>query len=292
MVWGQTNPMILLIILHGVVCDSKYDSKCNSAACGCGEAVTITCTLTHPLLAITLQHGNRTLLSMNITTNENPSTKNEDVSIDYDYTKGKVELTISSFKFTDILKYELFLTTTSGIDPEPITVDVHGICDPEITENNETNIFECEAESEKNASIIWRDNHRKIYEPARPWTSKQLNNGFKLWTSLKWTEEMGDNLICCSVSYKEDSGYKEKESCIPNTSAITNKLLGSKSPTIHVVIILLAVALAAAVLVYLLKRRNGNPMRARSLSQGPLMGQEPHEEQDTTEPSLVQPQSV
>lgn len=288
MFWGQTNTMFLLIILHWVFCDGLLDAKCSEETCACGKPVTITCTLSHPLEKITLKKNKTTLISMNLT-NENQAKGAENISINY--TKDKVTVTISKFKFSDILKYELFLVTTEwGHETEYIKVNVNGICDPEISENNFTKVFECEAESENNASIFWIDNHRKIYQPTKTWEPIKFNEGFKLRASLKWTEEIGDNPVYCIVSYQEGSRYEEKKSCIPNTSATANKVLGSKSPAIHLAF-LLPVALVAALLFFLYKRRNRSIMRARSPSQGPLMGQDAHEEQRTTE-QFVQPQSV
>ncbi|XP_040291780.1 uncharacterized protein LOC121003905 [Bufo bufo] len=288
MVWGQKISFCLMIILHGLFCNGLLYLECSTETWECGETVTMTCTPTHPLEKIRLKRieDNVILLESDLPTKNELFT--EDRKIFIEGTEKEVKITLYDVKFTDTLKYNLYVAGPAGYYPGTITINVSGICKPKINTSEETKELVCEAETEKNASIVWMDDHRKIYPSAK---TEKLEKGtyFELWSSLKLSEEIKDNVICCSVSYP-DGIYKD--SCFPRTLGAVSTLLGSKSPTLSIVLVLLAVALVAAAFGYLLKRRNRNIMRARSLSQGPLIDQKAPEEENITHPPLVPPSPV
>ncbi|XP_056406493.1 uncharacterized protein LOC130297725 [Hyla sarda] len=282
MAWGQIIPLFLMTMLHVVCCNGLLNSTCSKETCQCGETVTVTCTLTHPLQEIILRHNGTPLLLHKLPTKEGRIEHEKHL---LEWTEDKVKVTISKVMFSDRLNYTLFLEAkeSKGYTLEQITIDVFGICEPEMMKNNKTNELECVAESEKAASIVWMDSQRKLYQETRTRQPEDLPNRFKLWSYLKLTEEIGDN-ICCSVSYRINYVYMEKQICNPNTSAIGNDDLPmSKNLTLSTVLILLAVALVAAAFGYLLRRRDRTINRARSLSEGPLMEQEPNATEATTE---------
>ncbi|XP_044130616.1 uncharacterized protein LOC122923841 [Bufo gargarizans] len=287
MVWGQKISFCLMIILHGLFCDGLLYLECSTKTWQCGETVTMTCTPTHPLEEIHLKRieGGVTLLKSDLPTKNELFTEDRKISIEG--TEKEVKITIYDVKFTDTYKYILHVAGPAGYTSETIIINVSGICKPKIN-REETKELVCEAETEKNASIVWMDDHRNIYPSSK--TKLEKVTYFKLWSSLKLSEEIKDSVICCSVSYP-DGIYKD--TCFPRALGTVSTLLGSKSPTLSIVLVLLAVALVAAAFGYLLKRRNRNIMRARSLSQGPLIDQKaPEEEENITHPPLVPPSPV
>ncbi|CAJ0958710.1 unnamed protein product [Ranitomeya imitator] len=184
---------------------------------------------------------------------------------------------------------------------DSIRKNVSGMCEPKISEILETKELVCEVESESNSSIIWRNNHRYVYKTTK--ATKILTQGYKLRSTLKLTEEIEkeDNQLCCAAS---DGIHKEKEVCFPTTSGlhcnvnswetaadpqlrkrcgsaaksascapILSPLNRNKNSTVSIVIIFVVVALVAAAVGYLIKRRNGIIMRAQRLSIASLLGQ-------------------
>ncbi|XP_075702354.1 uncharacterized protein LOC142666250 [Rhinoderma darwinii] len=289
MSWGQTNPIFLLIILNGVVCGGLFDVKCSHETCQCGKTVTITCNLTHKLREIALNQGD-TDYTISL---QKEKWFTDDKTCSIESAGEKVQITIYKVKYSDHSKYSLTFIAegSAGNEKRDITINVSGLCEPEISENNETREYECEAESDKKASIIWNDGDSKVYQATRTKEPEPFQKGFKLRSSLKLTEEISSSDICCYV----DGGY-EIRSCfpkIPETGRVIDPS-NSKNPTLSVVFILLAVALIAAAVGYLVKRRKVIIIRARSLSQGPFMGQEEPEEpqENNIRPPLLRQEPV
>ncbi|XP_077109605.1 uncharacterized protein LOC143766099 isoform X2 [Ranitomeya variabilis] len=274
MVWDQTRSLVLLLIIHGVSCRDLFNANCRSEICPCGESVTITCDLNDKLVNIKVQNEDteETFLQSDFFTKKKP----EDGKISIEWTDVKVMVTISEVTFSDIHKYVLHLSADSGFQTQYIDFKVSGMCEPKISEILETKELVCEVESESNSSIIWRNDHRYVYKMNK--TTKKLTQGYKLRSTLKLTEEieMEDNKLCCAAS---DGLYKEKEVCFPKTSAILSPL-NSKNSTVSIVAIFVVVALVAAGVGYLMKRRNRIILR------------EVLQEGNTPIPPLLQPQTV
>ncbi|KAM4030696.1 uncharacterized protein ACNLHF_018349 isoform 2-T4 [Anomaloglossus baeobatrachus] len=279
MFWGQTRSLLLLLIIHGVCCD---DTSCSKELCQCGESVTMTCKLNEKLVKISIKNHEKTVLENDLPTKEKLIL--EDGKISIEWTEVKVMVTISEVTFSDIHKYVLFLETDKGFHSQYIDFKVSGICEPKISKTNETKELVCEAESENNSSIIWRNNHRYVHKMTR--ANKELSQGYELKSSLTLTEDF-DGDICCAVS----DGGKEKESCYDTTSAIQSPLK-SKNSTFSIVIVLLIVALVAVAFVYLIKRRKRIVDRDRHLSQAYLVRQEIPEKENGNIPPLLTPESA
>ncbi|XP_073538605.1 uncharacterized protein [Phyllobates terribilis] len=275
MFWVQT--LVLLIVIHGVCCGGPFGANCSNESCGeCGESVTITCDLNDKPVNITVRKDEKvTILQSDLLTKK--ELVSEDGKISIEWTDVKVMVTISEVGFSDIHKYVLHLVADSGFQTQYIDFKVSGICDPNISEQLETKELVCEAESENNSSIIWRNNHRYVYKMTT--ANTKLTQGYKLRSFLKLTEEieMEDNHICCAVS---DGIYKEKESCFPTSSEIQSPLMGNKNSTVSIVAVFLVVALVAAALGYLIKRRNRIIIREVPGEENPPI------------PPLLQPQTV
>ncbi|XP_066442083.1 uncharacterized protein [Eleutherodactylus coqui] len=283
MVWGKKNLILLFITLDGIFC-SIFEPKCSTPTCQCGETVTITCTLTHPLKRFSLEHCDEQLPQSPLPT-KGMFTCNDKIFIEW--TEDEVKVKISDAKFSDQLKYHLTLIAkgSAGYDQPPLKITVKGTCKPEISKNSETEEVVCKTESESDASIVWIDNHRKIYPETRMNKPEQLNTGFKLQSFLKVTEEIGDNQICCYVSNPIDAVYKENESCLPDTSAIRESS-SSSSPTPSVVGILLAVAVAAVAVVYLFTKKRNFINKVFRHSQGPILKDDALEEENELQPPV------
>ncbi|XP_069808766.1 uncharacterized protein [Dendropsophus ebraccatus] len=257
MVRRQIIPLLLLTVLHGEHCAGLFNAICNEKKIyQCGETMTTTCTLSHPLQEVDLKYNREHFLKIYVT-EEGRAGKKEKERVLIEWTDDKVMVTISKVKFSDTLKYFLTLDAreSKGNYNDYIDFEVHGICEPEITKNPKE--LECEAESEKNASIVWMDDHRKLYQATRTEKPEELNGGYKLRSSLKLTEDIEDNTKCCSVSYPIDGGYAQKQSCISDTpSGTVSKQVNERNPAITVFFALLAVAAVAAGFGYLFKKRN------------------------------------
>ncbi|XP_073415867.1 uncharacterized protein [Dendrobates tinctorius] len=277
MVWDQTRSLMLMIIVHVATCQT-FKANCSNEICSCGESVTITCDLNAPLVNIRVKNednvkneDDNTALPIDFLTKK---LKHEKISIEW--TDFKVTVTISEVTFSDAHKYLMTLMTNSGNEQiYIINFNVCGMCDPKISKILETKEHVCEAESKSNLSIIWWNNHRYLNTERNE--SKKLAQGYKLRSTLKLSEEieMEDNQICCAAS---DGIHKEKEVCVVTPAKLST--INNENSTVAIVAIFLVVALVAAALGYLIKRRNRIVIREVPGEENPAI------------PPLLQPPTV
>ncbi|XP_077109607.1 uncharacterized protein LOC143766100 isoform X2 [Ranitomeya variabilis] len=303
MFWGQTRSLLLLIIIiiHGVSCISrpetlptrtqpyhweKYkflEASCSTGSCSCGESVTITCNVTHKLGKISLEDNKSSpILEWDLLTKKAQTTENRTLSILY--TQDKVMVTISKVRFSDVKEYWLFLdSVNSNYLYKFINISVSGICNPEISKNNDTNEVICEAESmSPNANMHWMVNHSHVYQP----TKREKLSEQKSRISLNLTENK-DMDICCVVSYNKDGVYEEKKKCLGEATPSPLKSFSStpsasktKNSTSSIVKLFLVVPLFAVALGFLIYKRNKIVIRD-------VPGEE-----SKTNPPLLPPQTV
>ncbi|KAM3921636.1 uncharacterized protein RB166_011052 [Leptodactylus fuscus] len=207
-----------------------------------------------------LCHDNKTLIACYFLDDKTRANKHGKISIEWTEDKKQIQITFTNIKISDQQKYKLSLDAKEGNHNGAVLFSVSGVCQPEISMNKTTNELECEVESHKNSSIVWKDENGDVLSGSIKEEWQTLSRGFRLRSSLPVTKEMMNKNVSCSVS---DKTTKYNLSELPDTQEVIGVTKptdppspSSKNSTLSIVLVLLAVAVVAAAFGYLLKKRS------------------------------------
>ncbi|XP_075073025.1 uncharacterized protein LOC142161370 [Mixophyes fleayi] len=241
--FGVQNVYFVLLILHGVYSNNDFfEVQCNKITkVQCGGDITVTCNVTHPNFSVTLKLDGISIMNIS-ELKENFSEDN--ISIEVSENMMQMKLTIHDVRFSNIPQYDLWMYRGNGEKKVDISGELYGVCDPEISFDNEK--LTCEVESQKELPVIWVDSNRKVF-PGKDET-RPLKTGFKLFSSLKRTDDISKLQMCCYVA-----DVKEKIKCFPKIEGFHD--VAEKKVTHYIIYPLIAV-LAIACLLLALRHRN------------------------------------